>query len=190
VDCKNVVDRLLPSGEYEVRRVLDLDGRCLVDFKRRHVEVAVDCDIGCEEVCGEEYDAGSDEWEECFDECVEDCEENKSVAETGSMVFDKDTLSIKEATIPMNYDTLYGGEFFEEEERKERERRKLIDRLREHGCRVSEAAIHPHEIYGGVEGEEEPAIAYLHVEGREEGRCRVGDVLREVERFERSVEEF
>jgi len=172
VDCNTIAKKYLPEDKYKIKRVLDTDDKCYIDFIRKDYEPYVDCDEYCDMIVTME-----EGFEEDYEKCVEECKENINVAKVGSLVIDKPTLSVEEATIPgmcigISEDEDYIEEF-----------NKLADKFNKIGCELKDSWIHPHELVPtyGREWEEEPAICYYHPKTKEKGKCKLLNVLKVVE---------
>jgi len=171
--CGIAVGMRFPSDKYEVLEVIPIPGdgsdRCEVGFKRKAYEPEIDCDWYCEGTAGME--------EEEYNQCLEDCKDTLRTSIIGRVAFDADTLSIKEATIPGSCAKVWMDEMEEDPEGWEKERAKLDKKFEKTGCHLGEAWIHPHELVGGAEWEESPAVCYAHLTPAKEGRCRIPDVM-------------
>lgn len=170
-ECEKIGNTFLP-----VVRSESLNNTCLIDFKDDALKNEVKDLVECEERCLVEGDYETPEYEECFEGCEDTV--NKSVV--GSVVVDKKTLEIKESAIPVSCSLFYEeteyGEYGMSLEKEE----KLIDALSRAGCEAMEIGwMHPHEFMPSpVEWEEEPAICYVHVKSKGEGKCKLPKVLK------------
>lgn len=171
-ECEVLVRKLFPKGKYEIKRVSEVGGKCVVDFKRKEYEPEMSC---------EEYCTYVTEGTENYDRCVAECEESLEHMLIGSIMFDKETLSVEDATIPgtCRYVWYSGSEPYEEWEKESKE---IVKKFKNIGCSVEESWIHPHELVSSRKYEEEPAICYYHPFAKHKGKCKVTSVLRIVDK--------
>jgi len=175
--CGIAVGLHFPRDKYEILEVMPIPGdgsdKCEVDFKRKQYQPEIDCDEYCE--------GAAEPGEEEYNQCVEDCEDTLRTSIIGRVAFDADTLSIEEGTIPGSCEHVWMSEG-EDPEEWEKERKKLDRKFEKTGCQLGEAWIHPHELVGGVEWEEYPAVCYAHLVSTKERECKVPDVMPLIER--------
>ncbi|MCS7124544.1 MAG: hypothetical protein NZ932_03915 [Candidatus Bathyarchaeota archaeon] len=169
-ECEQLGKRFLP-----VTRAESLNSSCLIDFKDPDVKSEVEYIVECEDRCAFEADYDTPEYEECVDSCKETVETSVS----GSIVVDKQSLEVKESTIPVScllfMEQENGGYAFSFGEQ-----RKIFEKLENAGCEAMDGGwIHAHEfVPKPVEIEEEyPAICYIHVKSKGEGKCKLPKVL-------------
>jgi len=167
-ECEAIGKKYLP-----VTRAESLNNTCLIDFKDPELKQEVEDLVMCEDRCSFEED-----YEECMETCLDTID--KSVA--GSIVVDKQTLEIKESTIPVSCSLFFveeengHGTYVFSLERQE----EILKQLEKAGCDAMDGGwMHPHEfVPEPVEIEEEyPAICYVHVKSKGEGKCRLPVVL-------------
>lgn len=180
--CREIAERLLTERGFVVEHVDALeDGTCVVDFRERDVNPYeyVDCDTYCNELASEyeeERGWGDYEEEDEYERCLNECEENVLSALTHSVRFKPDTMEVLEATIAVPCEWLGIGL-----EREEERKRRFARRFAEAGCFVNPDAyefIHPHELAGYYEVEEEPTICYVHPRSTPYSVCRFDKLVR------------
>lgn len=178
--CQRIAEAALPRGwEIMGTRYLEHDGRCVVDFL--NPDVLQDCN----ELCERQYGYDSEE----FDQCVKDCESGVGEQVSGSIDFGLRSRRVVDATIPvpcyMFNDKDNGGLNTEGTEAQ-----KLMRRIDDAGCGVPAIDwIHPHELVGAPEVDEEADVCFIHVNSRGRhfsggspptDRCTVGELIRAV----------
>jgi len=170
-ECETLGRTFLP-----VIRSESLNSTCLIDFKDVQLKNEVEDLVNCDERCSVEADYETPEYEECLESCEDTVD--KSVA--GSLMVDNKTLEIKESTIPVSCSLFYEETEYGEYEMSIEKENELIDTLSRAGCQAMEIGwMHPHEFMPKpVEWEEEPAICYVHVKSRGEGKCKLPKVLK------------
>jgi hypothetical protein len=179
--CRRLAEESFPKEKYQLKRVMSLGpyvepAGCVVDFKRRGFEA----DVDCEEYCGGMHPPEGEEEEGNYESCMEDCRSSKDLAEQGSVELHLDG-TVKDATVPGSCATVWGPGPGEEEKEFERKRDEIEQEFKKAGCTLDTSWIHPHEIAGGTEWEEYPAVCYFHVKAAAEGKCKIKDVLKIVE---------
>jgi len=172
--CKDIVNRLFAQEDFEIRQVTEQPSACLVDYYDKHVEADIDIEVECQQRCG--YDDEDPEFESCMDECEAELKKTVDAAELGSFYFDKDTLRIREATIPVHCSHVWAMEYDDDPVPFDKRMDKLQDRFDQIGCHLTSDWIHGHELAGNDEDETSPAMCYLHPHPRKQ--CRVDAVLR------------
>jgi hypothetical protein len=147
------------------------DDNCLVDFRDREFEPYMP--VSCEEYCE------IHEEEEEYNECVDSCKENLEHASISSVMFDPKSLQVKEATIAHDCYPLWMAP--EEDEKEfEKRRKEFKKKFEKIGCLVDPENfehIHPHEIAGAAEWEEEPSVCYIHPQHLDR-KCRIDELLK------------
>ena len=181
--CRELAKNVLPKGTiitHAEATGIGESAKCLIDYKepelRSQVESNVDCDGACESAIGEAED--DEQNDKAFDECVKECEDKIEKSITGSIYFDKKSLSVRESTIPLDCDrfSVEGEEFSIDITGKQAEA--LTKKLNKIGCTKMDIGwMHPHEFMSNpVEIEQDPAICYLHVQPSDKGKCNLTDV--------------
>lgn len=183
MSCRQRVERYLPEGS-SVTHVDEYDTSCLVDYRDKDIQFEVESIVDCDELCTVKGDYETEE----YNECVESCKDKINTSAMGSIVVDKDTLSIKESTIPVSCSLVGMVEepFIDKAPAgyhpKTRNLERRLDRI---ACTEMDIGwMHPHEFLPeAAEWEEEPAVCYLHMRAKglyEIGRfgsgCRLPDV--------------
>ena len=171
-ECRAVANRVfVPKERYEIRMVMPVEDKCLVDFLDKEFEPEMP--MSCEEYCE------IHEEEEEYESCVEDCKENLKHASISSVKFDPKTLVVEEATIATSCVPLWMTPEEDESEFRRR-RREFKKKFEKAGCLVDPESfehIHPHEIAGAPEWEEEPAVCYIHPQHLDR-KCRLDELLK------------
>jgi hypothetical protein len=164
LDCEAAAKYLRHKADF-----WSADDTCVADYLDEGIREDLRSTVGCDEKCSAMHVERED-----IEECVEGCEEAIKLASKGSVLFDKRTLEVREATIPVSCTV-----FMEDEnglEWSERAQRRLFGKLTRIGCSPLESWIHPHEfVRGWGEVEEEPAVCYVHV--KQERGCRLPDLM-------------
>lgn len=170
-ECEKLGKTFLP-----VTRAESLNGSCLIDFKDPELKSEVESLVECEDRCSMETDYDTPEYKECVEECTDTID--KSVA--GSVVVDKKTLEVKESTIPVSCSVFMEENEYGELEFTLEKENEIVERLSRAGCEAMEIGwMHPHEFLPSPhEWEEEPAICYVHVKSKAEGKCKLPKVLK------------
>ncbi len=179
LSCESAKKLLEKDEKIEVKRCVDFGDSLLIDFKREFAEpyLILDCDDYCDHLYPED--------ESEYRKCIAECAENRDLNLQGSIMMDKKTGAIREATIPGDCEIFYFPWELSEEELKELEekQKEFMERLQKEGCEIKEGWIHPHEMVPGAgEWEEAPAICYAHMK-KTNNNCRIGRVLKIVNDF-------
>jgi len=187
MSCRQRVEPYLQEDSV-ITRIDEYDRLCLVDYKDKSIQDEIESVVNCEELCTVKGDYESEEYKDCADSCKDQVE----TSAIGSLVVDKDTLSIKESTIPISCSLVGMVEAPFELKTKapagyHPKTKQLEAHLDKIDCTEMDIGwIHPHEFLPEAsEWEEDPAVCYLHIRAKalyEIGRfgsgCRLPDVAR------------
>jgi hypothetical protein len=175
--CEAIADKYFKNKE---PRAVLFNNKCIIDYKDSKLQDELSSLVDCEELCSDKaYRMGLEpnaEFEEEVKACVVDCKDSIELSCKGSVSIDKDTLQVQECTIPIPCSI-----FYENGEWSWKKVDKITKKLAKLGCyEAKEGWMHAHEFVGGPEIEEEPAICYIHVTGKEKGKCKLPDVLKAI----------
>lgn len=192
-ECKLKAVLWIPKGKYEIKSVTAGVNLCYVDFKPRGFSADVDCDMFCDGAMQFSEEEDDEKREQLYDGCMDECGDSKRTAEVGSVTFDPSNGTVREATLPVSCEYVWGTEEMEEEELAKKQE-EVVGAFQGIGCdKFDTSHIHPHEVARGawesvtdVEAEREmeyPAACYVHPSSGRAGKCRLKDVLKVVEEW-------
>jgi hypothetical protein len=175
-ECSVVRKKFFPEDRFEAKEET-LNSTCEIFFTDKELKDELSDEVGCEDYCANFY--AEPEEEEEYETCMSDCEENVDLAVRGNIHFNKETLEVESATIPIEPVRLMQENKWGELEFSEEKVEELRRKLHKIGCEPEELSwVHPHELRPGAgEWEEEPGIYYIHVSKSEAGKCRLSDLL-------------
>ena len=201
------LQRYLKDYGISVDKVLEIDGKCIIDFKNEDLAEWLKED--CEEICtgsvdsyshsydGDEGEEETGEWDyedyedyekrywKLVDECTEECHKRVDYATKGSLHIDYRTRTVVSSMIPIDCSMVFSTKYSngDEEEDVEQPWKELRERLIKAGCEVEEEVekwIHQHEFardYLGAFEPDEEVPAICYIHPK---RCRPEDIFRAI----------